>query len=57
MNIKDAYKHPKFYQKVDKTTGFRTRYEKEREGIFILTCVALGTFFVYQSVTTQEVSN
>ena len=30
MNIKDAYKHPKFYQKVDKTTGFRTRYEKER---------------------------
>ena len=25
MNIKDAYKHPKFFKDIDKTTGFHTR--------------------------------
>ena len=28
LNIKDAYNHPKFYPEVDKTTGFKTRYEQ-----------------------------
>ena len=31
LNIKDAYNHPKFYPEVDKTTGFKTRYEQEKE--------------------------
>ena len=25
VNIKDAYKHPKFFKDIDKTTGFHTR--------------------------------
>ena len=26
VNIRDAYKHPKFFKDIDKTTGFRTKY-------------------------------
>ena len=27
VNIHDAYKHPKFFKEVDKTTGFHTRFK------------------------------